>query len=233
MSVLLLRLAAPLQSWGDSSRFRRRATGRFPTKSGVLGMLAAAQGRRRTDSIEDLLELRFGVRVDQPGVVVSDFHTVHVNGPGKPPIITQREYLSDAVFVAGVEGSDEVVEALAECLERPHFPLFLGRRSCPVEGRLVLGIVATPLEEALAGAQWQAADHHRRRQGRSVQLRTVLDASGASVSATPVHDLPISFDPRAREYSWRSVVESTVTVPNPQGRVAEAGFVDWFAGMGA
>ena len=75
MTVLLLRLAGPLQSWGDSSRFTTRATRREPTKSGVIGLLAAAQGRRRTDSIEDLLTLRFGVRTDQPGSVVRDFQT--------------------------------------------------------------------------------------------------------------------------------------------------------------
>lgn len=53
MSVLLLQLAGPLQSWGDSSRFVRRETRNEPTKSGVIGMLASAQGRTREDSIED------------------------------------------------------------------------------------------------------------------------------------------------------------------------------------
>ena len=60
MSVLLLRLKGPLQSWGDSSRFTRRETRQEPTKSGVLGLLAAAQGRRRGDPIEDLAGLAFG-----------------------------------------------------------------------------------------------------------------------------------------------------------------------------
>ena len=43
--VLVLRLAGPLQSWGSSSRFTRRSTEAFPTKSGIVGLLAAAQGR--------------------------------------------------------------------------------------------------------------------------------------------------------------------------------------------
>ena len=55
MTVLLLRLAGPLQSWGVKSRFTVRATELAPTKSGIIGMLAAAVGRRRTDPIEDLL----------------------------------------------------------------------------------------------------------------------------------------------------------------------------------
>ncbi|MFW0768389.1 type I-E CRISPR-associated protein Cas5/CasD, partial [Trabulsiella odontotermitis] len=58
MTALLLRLAGPLQSWGTSSRFSRRGTDRVPSKSGVVGLLAAAQGRRRTDPLEELLGLR-------------------------------------------------------------------------------------------------------------------------------------------------------------------------------
>lgn len=38
MTALLLRLAGPLQSWGTSSRFTRRATDRAPSKSGVIGL---------------------------------------------------------------------------------------------------------------------------------------------------------------------------------------------------
>ena len=44
MATLLLRLAAPLQSWGSDSKFETRKTDREPTKSGVVGLLAAALG---------------------------------------------------------------------------------------------------------------------------------------------------------------------------------------------
>lgn len=47
MATLLLRLAAPLQSWGSDSKFETRKTDREPTKSGVVGLLAAALGLRR------------------------------------------------------------------------------------------------------------------------------------------------------------------------------------------
>ena len=77
MTVLLLRLAGPLQAWGVKSKFSIRATELAPTKSGILGMLAAAVGRRRTDPVEDLLTLGFGVRKDQPGTVIRDLHTAH------------------------------------------------------------------------------------------------------------------------------------------------------------
>lgn len=41
---LLLWLEAPLQSWGHDSRFGRRDSLDFPTKSGVLGLLCCARG---------------------------------------------------------------------------------------------------------------------------------------------------------------------------------------------
>ena len=76
MGTLLMRLAAPLQSWGAEAKFDWRKTNREPTKSGVIGLLAAALGRRRDDSLEDLNRLRFGVRVDQEGELLHDFHMV-------------------------------------------------------------------------------------------------------------------------------------------------------------
>ena len=41
---LLLWLEGPLQSWGHDSKFGRRDTLAFPTKSGVLGLVCAALG---------------------------------------------------------------------------------------------------------------------------------------------------------------------------------------------
>ena len=69
MATLLLRLAAPLQAWGADSKFETRKTGREPTKSGVIGLLAAALGLRRDESeaLTRLTGLRFGVRVEREG----------------------------------------------------------------------------------------------------------------------------------------------------------------------
>jgi CRISPR system Cascade subunit CasD len=41
---LLLWLQAPLQSWGHDSKFGRRDTLNFPTKSGILGLVCCALG---------------------------------------------------------------------------------------------------------------------------------------------------------------------------------------------
>lgn len=43
-TYLLLWFEAPLQSWGFDSKFGRRDTQIFPTKSGVLGLLCSALG---------------------------------------------------------------------------------------------------------------------------------------------------------------------------------------------
>ena len=42
---LLLWLEAPLQSWGHDSKFGRRDTLNFPTKSGVMGLVCCALGQ--------------------------------------------------------------------------------------------------------------------------------------------------------------------------------------------
>lgn len=42
---LLMWLEAPLQSWGADSRFGRRDSHDFPTRSGVLGLICCALGR--------------------------------------------------------------------------------------------------------------------------------------------------------------------------------------------
>ncbi len=56
---LLLWLEGPLQSWGYDSRFGRRDTLGFPTKSGILGLLCCArgQGGLETDWLHELAEL--------------------------------------------------------------------------------------------------------------------------------------------------------------------------------
>ena len=218
MTVLLLRLAGPLQCWGDSSRFAGRDTGRFPTKSGVLGLLAAAQGRRRVEEIEDLAQLRFGVRIDQPGVMQRDFQTAINWSTGKSMPLSYRYYLADAVFVAGVEGDSALLEALDAALSDPVFPLYLGRRACPTVGRVSLGVHDAPLEDALRGALWEAAAWYRRKQSHEVDLELVVDALPDEADVATIRDVPQSFNPERREYGWREVAKRPpVRVDNPLG----------------
>ncbi|CAM3497032.1 type I-E CRISPR-associated protein Cas5/CasD [Dermacoccus barathri] len=216
MSTLLLKLAGPMQAWGDSSRHTRRETRQEPTKSGVLGLLASAQGRRRTDPIEDLARLRFGVRVDQPGVLTRDFHTAIRWRDGVSMPLSYRYYLADAVFVAAVEGDGELIESLADALRRPTFPLYLGRRACPTSEPVFLDVVEESLEESLTKAPWAASDWHRKQLGRHVSLLAYMDAA-AGCAGEAVHDVPLSFNPERRAYGWRNVAEFSVRQDNPDG----------------
>jgi CRISPR system Cascade subunit CasD len=215
MSTLLLRLAAPIQSWGLEDKFERRGTAREPTKSGVLGLLAAALGRGRDEPLDDLCALRFGVRIDQPGQLLRDFHTAHVEGEKdnqSNPVsrITQRYYLSDAVFLAGVEGDEALLLALDEAVRHPFYPLFLGRRSCPPEGRVSLGVKNASLEDALRGEEWQAAGFYQRRE-KQAKLTLVLDAEQPGILRR--RDAPLSFSQRRRTHTFRYVDDLAATVP--------------------
>lgn len=224
MSVLLLRLAGPMQAWGDSSRFNHRGTRREPTKSGVAGLLAAAQGRRRTDPLEDLANLRFAVRTDQVGRVERDFHTsidwrIHAKNPtkGSKPL-TNRDYLTDACFVVGVEGERALLDSLADAVRAPAFPIYLGRRACPPSGQVVLGVEEGELDTVLRETPWQAAGWYRKRMPTTVQLSLARDARPDEPADEMVADVPVSFDPTDRRHGMRGVVHGWVTVQNDVGR---------------
>lgn len=233
MTTLLLRLGAPLQSWGTSSRFVRRNTDRAPSRSGVLGLLAAAKGLRRTDPLEELLALRIGVRIDQPGQLERDFHTARTRDGSTSMPLSYRFYLADAVFAVAVEGEQGLLESIEQALRSPVFPLFLGRRSCPPAGRLLHGLAGGTVRERLEQHPWLASPWvQRRHQSATVELDIVVDCPPGEADAELVRDEPISFDPRERRYGWRSIHRTTVTVPNPAYR-ATTPAVDPFDPMAA
>ncbi|MFT4088109.1 MAG: type I-E CRISPR-associated protein Cas5/CasD [Gordonia sp. (in: high G+C Gram-positive bacteria)] len=229
-STLVINLAGPMQSWGDSSRFTQRHTRAEPTKSGIVGLLAAALGRRRSEPIEDLTSLRFGVRTDQPGRMDRDFQTEIDWRTGKARALTNRYFLADAKFVAAVCGPREVLEGLVDALREPTFPLYLGRRAFPPAGPIRTEIVDAGVHDALAGAEWTAAAHHRRTQGSRVRLPIVRDAEHGELAAESVRDIPISFDPEHRQYEWRDVVHDVVEVVNPDSQRSDGR--DWLAALG-
>ena len=199
MSTLLLRFAGPMQAWGADSRFDVCRTNREPTKSGVIGLLAAALGWRRDAPLDDLEALQFGVRVDREGVLLRDFHMVR---SAKTAYVTTRYYLCDAVFLTGVFSEDEaLMQRLAEAVSHPAFPLFLGRRACPPEGRVFLGLREEALEEALMHEprllSQQTMDPNK------MTRMVVEDPAGPA----RLRDVPVSFSPFRREYRYRAAKE--------------------------
>lgn len=206
MPTLLLRLAGPLQSWGSSSKFEIRGTESEPTKSGVIGMLAAALGRRRDEPLDDLSALKFGVRVDRPGVLLRDFHTARAVITEKKTVsyVTYRYYLSDAVFLAAVESDDvEFLKSIENALECPVFPLFLGRRSCPPTLPISLGVKNCTLLEALRNEN-PLIDTL----GKKTDMRIRCDAPAGRARK---HDVPVSFNVSHRKYGYRYETEEVVS----------------------
>ena len=240
MSVLLMRLAAPLQSWGVYSKFDRRDTGRAPTKSGVLGLCAAAMGyhREESDKLERLSALRYGVRIDKEGVLLGDLQLAHEESFWDPvnrskinrdtkssSYLTTRYYLMDAAFLVGLEGNDDILHDIEEALRSPMYPLYLGRRGCPPEGRVLLGIVSKSLHEALEeypSISLSSRSYYKENTKRRVLIDTSEKNDTVQKRASYLtRDFPLSFNPDHRRYDYRRVHEYDVD-ESPSTRVHDA-----------
>lgn len=208
MPTLLFTLSGPLQSWGAGRRFNTVDTEAAPTKSGVIGLLAAALGRLREEPVADLAALTFGVRTEQQGTRSPDFHTAFSRTAGKQRIST-RWYLADAVFLVGVEGDRKFLEELDTALRRPTFPLFLGRRSCPA-GRIDPTLVDQPLTEALTQAPWAAARWYQDKYPATTSLVITRDVVAGEMPHRQVRDLPLSFATGHQQHAPRGVVDDVV-----------------------
>ena len=167
MPTLLLRLVGPMQSWGTTSRFDQRDTGKEPSKSGVIGLLAAALGidRENWTDLEPLTYLSMGTRHDRPGVPKYDYQTAqHIISADRSKIhqtaVTTRDYLADAAFLVGLQGQDrELLERIHAALRDPVWPLALGRKSyVPSESIWIEdGLKDAPLREVLIRWPWIAS----------------------------------------------------------------------------
>lgn len=214
MNTLLLRLCAPMQSWGTQSRFTVRDTGFEPSKSGVLGLLCAALGidREDDDGLQPLTLLRMGVRVDREGALRMDYHTAKdvrmANGKIKETELSSRYYLADAAFLVGLESNDlPLLEHIQAALQKPRWALFLGRKAF---------VPSEPvwLEDGLRTGETpeHALEYYPcLRPPENDKLRLVLeDKSGAIVRS----DQPLSFSRERRKFTPRRV--SVTFVPAPE-----------------
>ncbi|WP_373292093.1 type I-E CRISPR-associated protein Cas5/CasD [Deinococcus ruber] len=142
-TLLLLGLVGPLQSWSLSAPYRERTTHIIPTKSGVIGILSAAFGHSRDADLRDLAELRLHIRIDRPGRKLRDFQVAQsaLRANGKVDgntVITRREYLADAAFLAALEGSASLLNDVRSALQNPVYPIYLGSRCCLPSRPLVI-----------------------------------------------------------------------------------------------
>ncbi|MDR4485615.1 MAG: type I-E CRISPR-associated protein Cas5/CasD [Nitrospirales bacterium] len=169
MATLLLQFVGPMQSWGTTSRFDQRDTGKEPSKSGVIGLLAAAMGidRENWTDLEPLTRLSIGIRHDRPGVPKQDYQTagcaeeysiIKADGTkSKDGVVSQRFYLADAAFLVGLKCNDRsLLERVHSALRDPIWPLALGRKSYVPSEPIWLehGVRDIPLREALSRWPW-------------------------------------------------------------------------------
>lgn len=181
---LIFRLYGNLSAWGDIAVGEIRPTFTHPSKSAVLGIIAASLGiRREDDEIHRSLAESYGfaVRVDQMGLPLSDYHTTQVlsSGTGRNrtsfstrkdeitslpkfklnTILSRRDYRMDAAYIPVIwdNANDSLysLKDLLRSLERPVFAPYLGRKSCPLALPMQPQIISAPsIREALHKASF-------------------------------------------------------------------------------
>ena len=176
MKTVLLKFSGPLQSWGTDSHFETRHTDSHPSKSGVIGLIAAGLGCRRDDeeTLNRLNSLGFAVRIDQVGQLLRDYHTAKKykeNGTFERTYVTNRYYLQDAVFVVALSScNDKLINDVIKAVTEPYYSLFLGRRSLPPTADLLLGVLDADAITVLKEYPWQASTWYQKRNSNRLQI---------------------------------------------------------------
>lgn len=170
---LLFHLYGPLASWGDIAVGEYRPSYAHPSKSAIIGLLAAALGiRRDEEERQNLLAAAcsFAVRIDAMGALLRDYHTTQVPSAKRGvthytrqselataelnTILSSRDYRCDAAYTVAITVTNNApypLEKLSSALVKPVFTLYLGRKSCPLAIPLHPQIVsAKTLHDALA-----------------------------------------------------------------------------------
>jgi len=180
---LIFRLYGPMVSWGDIAVGEARPSYTHPSKSAILGLIAAALGiSRDQESMHRQLAQCYGfaVRVDNIGTPLSDYHTAQVptSGTGRKrlnfatrrdeivtlpreklkTILSKRDYRMDALATVVLwerASPPHSLEKLTEALQYPGYVLYLGRKSCPLGLPMEAQVVAADtLLEALRKAKF-------------------------------------------------------------------------------
>lgn len=244
--LLVVRLFGPFVSWGEIAVGEVRPSAVRPTRSALLGLLGAALGVQRGDEAGHHAlgaALSFAVRVDAAGTPCIDYHTVQWRRPRREQIATRadelrvkrdelstvqsrRHYRCDALATVAMlveAGAPWSLSDLAAALERPVFPLSLGRKSSAPALPLAPQIVSAPtLLEAFAlyderqPLPWQFDARFRRpvqlAWGKDVEALGLL--SGLSEERTSLFDR--RDDPSSRR-RWRFAVRTEIVATLGRG----------------
>ncbi|MBT9549140.1 MAG: type I-E CRISPR-associated protein Cas5/CasD [Candidatus Sericytochromatia bacterium] len=157
---LSMDIYGSIQSWGDIAVGSSRSSYTYPSKSAIMGLIAAAFGISRDETkLHQELEqsLKLAIKIFNSGTFIRDFHTVQSPPKGNyasrqqefaamkveqekgKPIdtspLSEREYLCDAYFGICLWESKKptfTLKQVQEALLKPVFTLYLGRKSCPI-----------------------------------------------------------------------------------------------------
>lgn len=179
---LLFTLYSPLTSWGEIAVGESRGSWDRPSRSAVLGFLAAALGLvREDDEAHAALDVGYGiaVRLDAPGMPLGDYHTAQTVSASavkkrrpatraellaageRETILSRRVYRQDAlatIAVWGRSGARWTLTELGEALRKPAFVLYAGRKAnalgLPADPEIV---AASTLATALRGRTHERA----------------------------------------------------------------------------
>lgn len=213
MKTATIRLTAPLQSYGNQASFNQRTSDNYPSKSAVIGIIAAALGYRRDDArILQLNNLLFAVRIEQSGNMMTEFQTVEYQKSSTKTArkLTYREFIQDAVFMVAIgSDNDHEIEKIVSALKHPKFQLYLGRRSNPPAGPLMIETYdeENPLQ-VLEKLSWQAESWYQKRlRAPKFLTRIIADAElNPENNITMIKDKVGSFNQKNRYYQYRPVI---------------------------
>lgn len=162
---LLVRLSSPLIAFGGETIDNFGVIRDFPALSMVTGLIANALGWDRGDDVlHNRLQdrLRVGTRLEEKGSRLTDFQTAQLGANDKAwttwgtveerrggaasyesPHLRYRDYHADltALLALRLDPADEspTLDEVAQAMDRPQRPLFIGRKPCLPVGRLVAG----------------------------------------------------------------------------------------------
>ncbi|HOJ87191.1 MAG: type I-E CRISPR-associated protein Cas5/CasD [Elusimicrobiales bacterium] len=209
---LLLWFEAPLQSWGADSKFDRRDTLKFPTKSGVYGLLLSAMGAsgEQKELLEKLSSMEMQVisykKENEKNLLLIDYHTVgggydsdddwetlHIpkKSDGDKPVgqgnkITYRYYLQNAKFGIVLQIPIELKDSIDQSLKNPKYHIYLGRKNCTPTDMVFRGFYDTK-EDALKELQKISKEKELKEEFE------VLEGKKEGDESFYINDVPIQF----------------------------------------
>lgn len=216
----LLWLDGPMQAWGASSRFDRRTSLAWPTKSGVIGMICAAAGIPKADreTLAAFAGLAMEALVFRPGELLIDYHTAGggyddrterlkiprtADGKSRKTALSLREYRMGAKFGVLLSGPADVVERIEPALNNPVWGVWLGRKSC---------LPASPVCRGTFPDRADAMDAliriGNKFLGKDKKVRQVLEVADFDDGSDTVSDVPVDFS--SREFMSRRVRVDTL-----------------------